>query len=429
MGFEESRAVQDEAPKIFLSYCHRDNRPISRAEKSPGWVDVFHEELQAHLSLRGLGQKSVFRDTDGISRGQLLTPSIQRALDQVAIFLMLESNHFYGSEWCPGELDHFLNRYPTLRVGEFSRVAQAVFFPPDEVHRRVELADTLYAPLYRQSKGEPMVYSLLQDDQRAEFDESVQWLASGLIKIWKAHLAGSELPSGPSLYLAPAPRELKQQRERVHKELTAVGLRVLEVLSPDHVESGSLSVHLLSPEIDEVQLSPIKKALSLNLRPWVWTESGETSKLCGLRCAILKTRSLDVFIKDVIDEIHGSLKETVEPDPGKVYIHHNEADRTSMERLGDWLEDQNFTTVIQPDQMPHCGSDLVLFDQAGPEWVNSQVSWLHRERNRPVVYVCGDLSDGVKRFYVNSLAAEVIKEKPAFPPEKLVKWAAQMRAS
>lgn len=410
-------------PKIFLSYSHKDNRPVGLGEKSSGWVDVFYDELVAHLSLRGLGGSSVFRDTE------VLTPSIQRALDQVAIFLMLESNHFYDSDWCPGELDYFLSRYPELRVGDHCRVAQAVYFPPSEEHKRAELADTLYTPLYRQVKEEAFVYNLLKDDQRAEFNESVQLLAAGLIRIWKAHLAaGTNVASGPNLYLAPVAKELKQQRERVHKELTAAGLRVLEVLSADHLKEGSLSVHLLPSEIDHSQVKYIENALTYQLKPWVWTVSGNTSDLDGMQCAITKTRSLDVFIKDIVEQAMSDLKPPAVPDPNKVFIHHHEADQASMIRLGDWLEDQDFTPVIQSEELPRCGSDLVVFDRVGADWVNSQVSWVHRERQFPVVYVCGDLSDGVKRFYANSLA-EVIKEKPSFPPEKLVKWAANLRAS
>lgn len=93
-------------PEVFVSYARQDDDPPVGASVSDGWISVFVQ----NLGRKGLKDR-LFFDRSRMGPGAPLGPTLQAALEQSRLFLMLLSRASIESDWCRKELMHFLARH------------------------------------------------------------------------------------------------------------------------------------------------------------------------------------------------------------------------------------------------------------------------------------------------------------------------------
>jgi hypothetical protein len=94
---------------IFVSYSHADNKVMVGAEK--GWVTTFINTLKIELG-RQLGREdaySLWMDYK-LTGHDLVTPDIDKQLNNCATFLLILSPAYLASEWCTLELNTFFSQ-------------------------------------------------------------------------------------------------------------------------------------------------------------------------------------------------------------------------------------------------------------------------------------------------------------------------------
>jgi hypothetical protein len=83
---------------VFISYSHANN--------FEGWVDRFHEKLEARLNEKIPGV-TVFRDTKSLEGNDELTPEVMAAVRSSAVFVAIVSTNYIGRSWCLKECGAF----------------------------------------------------------------------------------------------------------------------------------------------------------------------------------------------------------------------------------------------------------------------------------------------------------------------------------
>ena len=87
---------------IFISYAHVDNLAVEGEMK---WVEQFHKQLEIALAKRigRVGLVKIWRDKR-LEGDQLFDETIQKNIDNSALFLALTSNGYLASDYCKDEL-------------------------------------------------------------------------------------------------------------------------------------------------------------------------------------------------------------------------------------------------------------------------------------------------------------------------------------
>ena len=95
---------------LFVSYAWVDNQMPGTDRPEDGWVHCLVSNLRTLLASE-LGRSNwgeVWIDKR-IDRTQAITPELEAALDSSAAFLMVLSNGWLESPWCPYELERFVS--------------------------------------------------------------------------------------------------------------------------------------------------------------------------------------------------------------------------------------------------------------------------------------------------------------------------------
>ena len=98
---------------LFISYAHVDNDPI--IDGKPGWIDFFEDLLRKRISVRLEGKIDIFRDRQ-LRRFGGVDDQLTARITNSAVFLCVISPGFVMSEWCPLELEQFLNHADANRI-------------------------------------------------------------------------------------------------------------------------------------------------------------------------------------------------------------------------------------------------------------------------------------------------------------------------
>jgi hypothetical protein len=95
--------------KVFISYSRPDDACFGKSTR--GWVTSFADNLEKLLRQQPGGRGySVWID-HALPPEKSLSPGLSAELGQAAALLAMLSPGYLDSDWCPGELTHFLGRF------------------------------------------------------------------------------------------------------------------------------------------------------------------------------------------------------------------------------------------------------------------------------------------------------------------------------
>lgn len=225
---------------IFISYSHIDN-----GSQGKGWVSDFHRDLQERVE-GYLGDKvTVWRD-DKLGGNDIFDETIRRQLAKAAILISVVSPRYFRSEWCLKELGRFCEaagQSGGVRIEDKSRVFKVVKtpdddFPPDK--HPGELKGSLGYPFYKvDDNGTPREFERDTDPYRDQIEDLAYQINKTLRALQKRRVqvpapvaastdrVQSGSPPAATVYLANTTSDLREQRERIERELKERNCHVL----------------------------------------------------------------------------------------------------------------------------------------------------------------------------------------------------------
>ena len=216
---------------IFISYSHIDNE--SFGGDGPGWVDIFHAQLQQFIDFHVGRRTRVWRDKR-LTGAEIFSDEIEQQLRGSAVLVTVISPGYLHSEWCNRELVGFTDvaqQRGDLRVGNLQRVVKVLRLPVDRGALPPLLDEALGAQFFRIDAASGRARDLLvdeSDDAERVFSARVDDVAQDISRLLLA-MAGSDdgaaaqpaAPSGKTVFLAWTTSDLSEEREMLRRELEA----------------------------------------------------------------------------------------------------------------------------------------------------------------------------------------------------------------
>ena len=248
-------------PDLFVSYAHGDDRD---------WIKRLIERLKPELKRRLAIEPTIWVDEESLWKSRDFRREIPSSVRSSAVFLLLCSPSYLGSEYCVREeCRAFADTIPLKR---------ARFAGPEFEHQQFAVR-TLLLPIDKNEHWQlfPGLTDIRFCDEGGtfihgspEFESSLRRLTGELMLILKGMRNRSTpvfvYPSNPGV-------PLKQTRDALAAELSAQSYRLLpdrQVSLPDQVREASLAVFLLGERYDET-VDQLTKAANLGGKPWlVW---------------------------------------------------------------------------------------------------------------------------------------------------------------
>ena len=460
-------------PDLFISYTHIDNQSLSPDQD--GWISTFHKALEIRLSqLRG-EMPRIWRDRK-LQGNDYFSDAIFETLSNAALLISILSPRYLKSEWCMRELQHFCQTAAQsggLKVGdnkarlfkvvktylprdqhpsEFESFIGYEFFEFDEAGRPQEF-DKLYGPALERkfyAKLNDLAYDIHQTLQILEALPGGDRVQGNTVVATPNTFHGKN-GVDKTIYLAETSYDLTEARDKIRRELTMAGHRVLPdqplPFTPnfaqqvrEHLAHCVMSIHLVSPQGTRVQGadSPSGQALQqlLAARSQEQIEiaancrqaRGEMTRILWMP-PTAQIDETDEFLQtlqrqpDFLSTPIEALKTVIQdrltqpeplPDPDsaangsrKVYLDCDRRDleTADIEPLYDWLE-QRFQVVL-PDYeasslsqsealLKQCEAVLIYHGQASGLWLKRRLLALKKTlyaRPKPLlakaVYVAG----------------------------------------
>ena len=228
------------APRIFVSYAHRDDFKVPEAPC--GWVTALVKHIDAVLPSLVNRTENIrpWLDHRALSPVESITDQILDAVRQASVLLVVLSPAYLDSDWCTRERKEFLSivrDYGKSRVfvieklpveekpEEFRDLRGFTFYLADEDERTLTLGFPVAIP---------------NDPKHARYYQNVQWLCECLAKALKQHSTkplelkrGTQVIARPdskaalTVFLSPVDYELEEKWESVQRYLDQAGVKTL----------------------------------------------------------------------------------------------------------------------------------------------------------------------------------------------------------
>lgn len=225
---------------VFISYAHRDNKPILQNTSEKGWVSNFDEILGNFLT-RELGRDArIWRDPSN-GAGDYFWDKIRGNLLKSKAFVLILSPSYVNSEWCQTEFDTFLKERKPIRVGDKSCVFPIVKNPVEtgEIPSSIQnlLKDVLVTEFYKREENEKILTLDVEygDDLKRDLLKKIDFLAQDIFLLLK-ETAGLPEPEeqtalkpfqGKTIYLAEPTPDLWDEYLKIRRDYIKRGATVL----------------------------------------------------------------------------------------------------------------------------------------------------------------------------------------------------------
>jgi hypothetical protein len=221
--------------RIFISYTHKDNAKLT--DEQQGWVDRFHEALKLRVDTLFGREIDFWRDLK-VEGNDILTASIEDALQDSSLLVSVVSPGYLNSEWCAKELRLFCEsalKAGGVEVGTKSRIYNVIKTPIREAHLRnlPGMVAPIGYPFHRiDDRGIAWEYDpRMGKEARHEFLAKVNELAHDLCQMLESSEQSNGRrtveSSGIAVYLAETTSDMVTASEMLRRELHQFGHLVL----------------------------------------------------------------------------------------------------------------------------------------------------------------------------------------------------------
>lgn len=476
---------------IFISYAHIDNLPL--AEGLKGWVETFHERLATRLA-QLLGEPArIWRDLK-LEGNDVFADTLIGRIGDSAILVSVLSPRYIKSEWCLKELGEFCKQATVgggLRIGEKLRVFKIVktYIPFTEHPEQVR--GTLGYEFYeydhardRAREFSPEVtpardirYWEKLDDLAYDIKQMIEYIRSSTVSFMESAAA----PSGKVIYLAETTSDLKDERDRIKRELQQHGHEVLpgkelplvgqdfRAVVGESLGRSSLSIHMIGerygirPEDETQSVAQLQLELAAErggeLQRIIWMPVGlkpgneeQRAFVEQLRLGLDShkgTEVLETKLEDLKTLIHEKLTSKPKPEPvasglpangarASLYLICDRQDFSETAKLEDYLFDQGLDVTLpamegdeaqimqdHKENLLMCDAALIYYGRANEIWLRMKQRELQKiagyGRTQPMlakgIYISGPPTDAKER--VRDHEAVIIKSYDEFSPSDL----------
>lgn len=487
---------------LFISYAHIDNARFTEVEK--GWIDLLHEALAWRLpQLMGEPVK-IWRDLK-LGGNDVFNDTIVINVSRTAIMIAVISPRYFQSKSCQDELEKFFTAAANsggLRVGDKNRIFKvAKTYVPLDQHPP-ELRDMLGYEFYAvdESSGRFREYDNEigpkgEKDKRywEKFEDLAQDIAFLLKRLATAQTAqpvqhDEAASEAATIYLAETTSDLRDERDKVKRELLQHGHTVLpdkalpqeapplQEAVRDYLKRSRLSVHMIGenygaiPELEtERSIVRLQEELAVergddaHFSRLIWmppglhpTEPRQQKFVIDLQNSFTShngSELLQVKLEDLKTIIQTKLTQKAKPaaappEPGdakRIYLICDQSDVEAVGPLQDYLFGQGCEVTLpltegseaevfqdHKDNLLLCDAVLIYQGRASEGWLRMKLRELLKlpgyGRTTPLlgkaVYVAGPSSPPKERF--KTLEAMVIKNYGEFDPTSFEPFTARI---
>ncbi len=462
---------------LFISYAHIDNEALSDYEK--GWIDLFHEGLEKRLSQLMGDAVKIWRDKK--LRGlDDFNEMIAAELGRSAIMVSVVSPRYLRSESCMKELNQFLedtNARGAFQVEHRNRLVKAVktFVALDKQPPTLKqmLGYEFYARDTARDSFREYDYQVLRDGEKDKrfwdkFEDVAQDISRLLLSMGENP---PPTPSGSTVYLAETTIDLREERDKVRRELQQKGHVVLPdgplPAKPDALQQAirdwlaqsQLSIHMVGGFYDTLVRLQHTLAIEREKQPsfsrLIWLPSGlepldptQVNFIAELQNTFSTTNGselLETKLEDLKTTIERKLSppaqtQTADEDTNDqlfLYLIYDRIDREAVKPLYNHLLAAGFrvklslnqgdsSTIRQDrkDKLLTCDGVIVFLGSANDEWWQTQLDELRKVRGygrtKPLcraVYLAAPQTD--EKDMLESADPLVIKNFGQFAPDDL----------
>lgn len=249
---------------IFISYAHPDN---SAPEGQKGWVDDFHEELEAFLVRRFVHKKiAIWRDKK-LQGSTRFDNRIKKVINHSALFLALVSPHYLQSDYCRKELEWFYRQAKSgpfgISVKDENRLFNILLKNIPHTSWPGELSGASGfsmhdAPEKSEESGEPLDHRDIQFNKKLrKIVDAIETTLNDFPRCTIQNRTGDTEPEKVSIFIADTADTLQPTRDILIADLEGKNVHVPEPIPPpmknkehessaaEAIQKANLTVHLL----------------------------------------------------------------------------------------------------------------------------------------------------------------------------------------
>ena len=423
---------------IFLSYAHLDDRPVDDVK---GWVTTLHERLNNRVAQLVGSELKIWWDQRE-QENQYLVGMIGERISNTRLLVSVVTPRYLNSKWCRAEVAEFCRRADEtggITIGSQPRVFKVLKTPINPDHDIDELKGLVDFRFFEGDKGlEREFRQEVGANKDLKYWQQFEDLAQAIKRAVESGqpdqqpVAADELPLAKKVYLAQTTADLRDERDRIRRELLQREFYVL----PDHdlptdtasefeaavredIKRCVLSVHLIGesygsiPDGDDAERSTIRWQSDIaeeqtqgnpKFVRLVWMPPGLQPK-AGKHARLLedlrtRVRAGSELLETPLEDLKTRMLEklmppapTVAPAPTangdsdvtRVYLIHDNRDANEVKPIDDFLFDQGFEVIrsinegdqtqiaqYHRENLCTCDAALIFYGNGNELWLRSK---------------------------------------------------------
>ncbi|MEC7201114.1 MAG: TIR domain-containing protein [Limisphaerales bacterium] len=435
---------------IFISYAHMDDQVLDEDQK--GWITKFHRVLRVKLGQLMGEPAKIWRD-EKLSGTDVYDDKIVSEFKKAKVMISVLSPRYIKSEWCNRELNEFYEAAENesgIRVGEKSRLIKVVKTPFDTDQAAEHLPKIFEAILgFDFFEQDPESGRIVEFDEafgvkaKQNYYSRIYDLASEIADILKRMEGGSSsvpqteplAKTGKTVYLAAVTSDIQSGREKLLRELTDRGHRVLpdrplpntgqELMEAigDLLRQSDCSIHMVGqkygmiPEDSAHSIAKLQNDLATErieshpeFHRFIWmphailTDDDRQHQFITELREDPRAHAGAELMEDSLDHFRDYVVEKLKPKPKSktlssltsssveasgnpaVYLIYDMKDDEVVAPLEDYLFDQGLEVMLPTfdgeeadikqahiEKMIHCDAVLIYYGQADRSWVDMKL--------------------------------------------------------
>jgi hypothetical protein len=422
---------------IFISYAHIDDRPLDDVK---GWVTTLHERLNDRLAMLVGSELKIWWDQRE-QANQYLIGMIGERISNTRLLISIVTPRYLNSDWCRAEVAEFCRRTDQtggITIGNQPRVFKVIKTPANPEHDMDELRELLSFDFFEiDPNGSPREFRQEVGANKdlkywARFEDLAQAIKRAIesSQPQEEPTPTEDLPLAKKVYLAQTTVDLRDERDRIKRELLQRGFFVL----PDHdlpidtasefestvrqeIERCVISVHLIGesygaiPDGEEErsvirwqsdiageQAQKDQKFVRLIwMPPGLQAKAGKHARLLEDLRTNLSAGSelLETPIEDLKTRVLEKLTTPATPTPAaaadgpgdvtRVYLIHDNRDTEEVKPVDDFLYNEGFEVIrsinegdqsqvaqYHRENLCTCDAALIFYGNGNELWLRSK---------------------------------------------------------